>query len=76
MHQGSKHAQMAMRKIQGTVRKVAKSCNIINERLTTLETRTETLENDLADTRTRTTAHDAQLTDIQWKLEDHENRQR
>ncbi|KAJ1154166.1 hypothetical protein NDU88_006920 [Pleurodeles waltl] len=67
---------MATKRLQGTVRKVVKSCIEIEEKLSTMEERTIAVEADVETLREQSVAHDRQLTDIMWKLEDQENRQR
>ncbi|KAJ1218258.1 hypothetical protein NDU88_005841 [Pleurodeles waltl] len=71
----SRRARMATKHLQGTVRKVVKSCIEIEEKLSTMEERTVAVEADVVALREQTTAHDGQLIDIMWKLEDQENRQ-
>ncbi|KAJ1174376.1 hypothetical protein NDU88_006198 [Pleurodeles waltl] len=71
----SQRARMATKHLQGTVRKVVKSCIEIEGKLSTMEERTMAVEADVVALREQTTAHNGQLTDIMWKLEDKENRQ-
>ncbi|KAJ1143407.1 hypothetical protein NDU88_009716 [Pleurodeles waltl] len=68
----SRRARTATKRLQGTVRKVVKSCIELN----TMEERTMSVEADVEALRKQSVAHDGQLTDIMWKLEDQENRQR
>ncbi|KAJ1194386.1 hypothetical protein NDU88_003675 [Pleurodeles waltl] len=72
----SRRARMATTRLQGTVRKVVKSCIEIEGKLSTMEERTMAVEADIVALREQTTAHNGQLTDNMWKLEDQENRQR
>ncbi|KAJ1188892.1 hypothetical protein NDU88_005648 [Pleurodeles waltl] len=72
----SRRARMATKHPQGTVRKVVKSCAEIEGKLSTMEERTMAVEADIEALRVQTATHDGQLTDIMWKLEDLENRQR
>lgn len=72
----SKRAQNATRKLQGSVRRVARTCNDINDRMGELETRTVALEADMSGSKGQVEVHEDQLVDIQWKLEEAENRQR
>ncbi|KAJ1148754.1 hypothetical protein NDU88_001580 [Pleurodeles waltl] len=72
----SRRAWMAAKHLQGTVRKVVKSCAEIERKLSSMEERTMEVEADIEVLRAQTATHDGQLTDIMWKLEDQENRQR
>ncbi|KAJ1148620.1 hypothetical protein NDU88_001448 [Pleurodeles waltl] len=72
----NRRARMATKHLQGTVRKVVKSCAEIKWKLSTMEERTMAVEADIEALRVQTASHDGQLTDIMWKLEDQENRQR
>ncbi|KAJ1164629.1 hypothetical protein NDU88_005064 [Pleurodeles waltl] len=72
----SRQARLAMKRLQGTVRKVVKSCTEIEEKLSTMEERTMAVQADVVTLREQTIAHDGQLSYIMWKLEDQENRQR
>ncbi|KAJ1160224.1 hypothetical protein NDU88_000726 [Pleurodeles waltl] len=72
----SRRAQMATKQLQGTVRKVTKSCMEIEEKLNTMENRTSIVEAEVEVLKEQAETHAGQLTDIMWKLEDYENRQR
>ncbi|KAJ1145822.1 hypothetical protein NDU88_012106 [Pleurodeles waltl] len=72
----SRRARMTTKHLQGTVRKVVKSCAEIEGKLSTMEERTMAVEADTEALRAQTATHEEQLTDIMWKLEDQENRQR
>ncbi|KAJ1213178.1 hypothetical protein NDU88_000817 [Pleurodeles waltl] len=72
----SRQARIAAKRLQGTVRKVVKSCMEIEEKLSAMEERAMAVEADVEALREKSVAHDGQLTDIMWKLEDQENRQR
>ncbi|KAJ1159633.1 hypothetical protein NDU88_000139 [Pleurodeles waltl] len=72
----SRRARMATKRLQGTVRKVVKSCIEIEEKLSKMEERMKAVEADVEALRAQSAAHDGQLIDIMWKLEDPENRQR
>lgn len=72
----SKRAQNVARKMQGAVRKIGRTCSNICDWMSEVETRTATLEEDIAGSKGVVEAHEAQLVDIQWKLEESENRQR
>ncbi|KAJ1126273.1 hypothetical protein NDU88_004681 [Pleurodeles waltl] len=69
----SRRARMATKHLQGTVRKVVKSCAEIEGKLSSMEERTMAVEGETEALRAQTTTH-GQLTDIMWKLEDQENR--
>ncbi|KAJ1200849.1 hypothetical protein NDU88_004670 [Pleurodeles waltl] len=64
----SRQAWIATKHLQGTVRKVVKSCIEIEEKLNTVEERTMVVEADVEALREQSVAHDGQLTDIMWKL--------
>lgn len=74
--QEHKRAHQATRKIQAAICKNTKVCNEIVARTTALEERVVGLEGALENTEHKTTENDAKLTDILWKLEESENRQR
>ncbi|KAJ1148328.1 hypothetical protein NDU88_001165 [Pleurodeles waltl] len=76
MRSDNRRAQLATRKLQSTVRKVAKMCSTIVNRMTNLDIRTSALETDVGAEKGLTKTHAARLVDIQWKLENQENRQR
>ncbi|KAJ1141885.1 hypothetical protein NDU88_008213 [Pleurodeles waltl] len=71
-----RRAQAATHKLQGVVHKMDKSCATISDRLSDLETRTSALKSDMVEVQGQVDAHEAQLLDVQWKLEDQENCQR
>ncbi|KAJ1205671.1 hypothetical protein NDU88_001099 [Pleurodeles waltl] len=71
---GSRKMKAANRQLQLSIKKVGKSCQDIGARIATMETRTEELEVKAATA--QTTTQGQQISDIQWKLEDAENRQR
>ncbi|KAJ1206711.1 hypothetical protein NDU88_002112 [Pleurodeles waltl] len=66
----SRRARVATKRLQRTVRKVVKSYIEIEEKLSTMEERTMAVEADVEALREQSVAHDGQLTDIMWKLED------
>ncbi|KAJ1172401.1 hypothetical protein NDU88_004248 [Pleurodeles waltl] len=72
----SRRAQVATKRLQGAVRKVVKSCTEIEEKLNKMEDRTMAVEADVEALKEQSESHGGQLTDIMWKLEDQENRQR
>ncbi|KAJ1192140.1 hypothetical protein NDU88_001454 [Pleurodeles waltl] len=59
-----RRGRLATKRLQGTVRKVVKSCTEIEEKLSTMEERTMAVEGDVVTLREQTTAHDGQLSDI------------
>ncbi|KAJ1155091.1 hypothetical protein NDU88_007827 [Pleurodeles waltl] len=72
----SRRARIATKRLQGTVRKVAKSCTEIETKLSSMEERIVAVEEDVVNLKEQNTIRDEQLTDVMWKLEDFENRQR
>ncbi|KAJ1213287.1 hypothetical protein NDU88_000925 [Pleurodeles waltl] len=67
-------ARMAIKQLQGAVRKVAKSCVEIEEKLSTTENRISIVEAEVEVLKEQAETHIGKLTDIMWK--DYENRQR
>ncbi|KAJ1142595.1 hypothetical protein NDU88_008909 [Pleurodeles waltl] len=72
----SKKARVATKQLQVAVSKVAKTCSEIWERIAAIECRADVLESDLGAVTKQAAMHETQLSDIQWKVEDFENRQR
>ncbi|KAJ1117233.1 hypothetical protein NDU88_005433 [Pleurodeles waltl] len=72
----NRHARVATKRLQGTVRKVAKSCTEIETKLCSMEERIAAAEVDVDALREQCVTQDGQLTDLMWKLEDYETRQR
>ncbi|KAJ1198172.1 hypothetical protein NDU88_002016 [Pleurodeles waltl] len=72
----SRRARIATKRLQGTVRKVAKSCTEIEAKLCAMEERIVAVEEDVDTLKEQSAARDGQLTDVMWKMEDLENRQR
>ncbi|KAJ1194511.1 hypothetical protein NDU88_003799 [Pleurodeles waltl] len=72
----SRKAKIANRQLQSSIKKVVKSCQDISTRIASMETRTEALETEVKATAAQTATQGQQISDIQWKLEDAENRQR
>ncbi|KAJ1090669.1 hypothetical protein NDU88_003798 [Pleurodeles waltl] len=72
----SRRAQVAAKQLQVTVRKIAKPCSEMEEKLNTVESRTSVVEGELVALREHVDTHGGQLTDVMWKMEDFENRQR
>ncbi|KAJ1198746.1 hypothetical protein NDU88_002585 [Pleurodeles waltl] len=66
----------ANRQLQLSIKKVVKSCQDIGTRIASMETRTEELETEVRAATAQMTTQGQQISDIQWKLEDAENRQR
>ncbi|KAJ1136209.1 hypothetical protein NDU88_002626 [Pleurodeles waltl] len=72
----SKKARVATKQLQMAISKVAKTCSEIGERIAAIECRADVLESDLGAVTKQAAMHETQLSDIQWKVEDFENRQR
>ncbi|KAJ1188354.1 hypothetical protein NDU88_005115 [Pleurodeles waltl] len=72
----SKKAREATKQLQVAISKVAKTCSEIGERIAAIECRADVLESDLGAVTKQAAMHETQLSDIQWKVEDFENRQR
>ncbi|KAJ1162972.1 hypothetical protein NDU88_003436 [Pleurodeles waltl] len=72
----SRRARVATKRLQGSVRKVVKSCMEIEAKLCSMEDRIVAVEDDIDTLKEQNTAREGQLTDVMWKIEDLENRQR
>ncbi|KAJ1186424.1 hypothetical protein NDU88_003205 [Pleurodeles waltl] len=72
----SRRARVATKRLQGTVRKVAKSCTQIEAKLCTMDERIVAVEEDVDTLKQQNAMQESQMTDKRWKLEDFENRQR
>ncbi|KAJ1157527.1 hypothetical protein NDU88_010234 [Pleurodeles waltl] len=72
----SRRARVATKRLQGSVRKVAKSCTEIEAKLCTMDERIVAVEEEVDTLKQQNTTQETQMTDIMWKLEDLENRQR
>ncbi|KAJ1117995.1 hypothetical protein NDU88_006190 [Pleurodeles waltl] len=72
----SRKVKLANRQLQLSIKKVVKSCQDIGMRIASMETCTEELETEVRVTAAQTVTQGQQISDIQWKLEDAENRQR
>ncbi|KAJ1123780.1 hypothetical protein NDU88_002247 [Pleurodeles waltl] len=72
----SRRARVATKRLQGTVRKVAKSYTEIEAKLGKIEERIGAVEEDVDTLKQQNATQESQMTDIMWKLEDFENRQR
>ncbi|KAJ1107559.1 hypothetical protein NDU88_004949 [Pleurodeles waltl] len=72
----SRRARIATKKLQGSVCKVAKSCMEIEAKLCSMVDRIVAVEEDMDTLKEQSAARDRQMTDVMWKMEDLENRQR
>ncbi|KAJ1098950.1 hypothetical protein NDU88_004057 [Pleurodeles waltl] len=72
----SRKAKLANRQLQLSIIKVVKSCQDIGTRIASMETHTEELETEVKAAAAQMVTQGQQILDIQWKLEDAENRQR
>ncbi|KAJ1156994.1 hypothetical protein NDU88_009710 [Pleurodeles waltl] len=72
----SRRARVATKRLQGTVHKVAKSCTEIEAKLCSMEERIGAVEEDVDALKEQSATRDDQMTDVMWKLEVFENRQR
>ncbi|KAJ1118888.1 hypothetical protein NDU88_007075 [Pleurodeles waltl] len=72
----SRCARVTTKRLQGTVRKVAKSCTEIEAKFCSMDERIGAVEEDVDALKQQSASRDDQLTDVMWKLEDFENRQR
>ncbi|XP_078533690.1 uncharacterized protein LOC144819833 [Lissotriton helveticus] len=71
-----RRAQQALHKVQGVVRKLSKSVAASNARMTDMEDRIVVNEAEATAVKEQVDAHDAELKDVRWKLEEMENRMR
>ncbi|KAJ1129736.1 hypothetical protein NDU88_008102 [Pleurodeles waltl] len=76
MQRDSKKARVATKQLKVAISKVAKTCSETGERIAAIECRADVLESDLGAVTKQAAMHETQLSDIQWKVEDFENRQR
>ncbi|KAJ1112514.1 hypothetical protein NDU88_000778 [Pleurodeles waltl] len=72
----NRKARVATKQLQITVRKIAKSCSELEEKLNTIESRTLVVEGEMAALKDHVVTQSGPLTDVMWKLKDFENRQR
>ncbi|KAJ1136624.1 hypothetical protein NDU88_003039 [Pleurodeles waltl] len=72
----SRRTQLACRKMQTQIRRVAKTCSEFTARIEEAETRISHLEDDIGSQKTTWEAMEKQLEDTQWKLTDLEDRLR
>ncbi|KAJ1199308.1 hypothetical protein NDU88_003145 [Pleurodeles waltl] len=71
----SKKARVATKQLQVAVSRNEKTCSEIGEWIATIGSRADVLETGLEAVVQQTAIHDTHLSDIQWKIEDFENRQ-
>ncbi|KAJ1155605.1 hypothetical protein NDU88_008334 [Pleurodeles waltl] len=72
----SRRARVATKRLQGSVRKVAKSCTEIEAKLCTMDERIGAVEEEVDTLKQQNVTQESQMTDVMWKLEELENRQR
>ncbi|KAJ1164678.1 hypothetical protein NDU88_005112 [Pleurodeles waltl] len=72
----SRRARIATKRLQGTVRKVAKWCKEIEAKLCSMEERIVAVKEDVDTLKEQSATRDEQLKEVMWKMEDFENRQR
>ncbi|KAJ1096379.1 hypothetical protein NDU88_001521 [Pleurodeles waltl] len=72
----SRRARFATKRLQGTVRKVAKSCTEIEAKLCSMEERIVAVAEDVDTLKEQSATRDEQLTEVMWKMEDFEDRKR
>ncbi|KAJ1088840.1 hypothetical protein NDU88_001995 [Pleurodeles waltl] len=70
----SKKARVATKQLQVAISKVAKTCSEIGERIAAIDCQADGQESELGAVRKQAAMHETQLSDIQWKVEDFENR--
>ncbi|KAJ1082119.1 hypothetical protein NDU88_002289 [Pleurodeles waltl] len=72
----SRRARIDTKRLQGSVRKVVKSCTEIEAQLGSMEERIVAVEEEVDTLKEQSPVRNEQLTDVMWKIEDFENRQR
>ncbi|KAJ1161638.1 hypothetical protein NDU88_002122 [Pleurodeles waltl] len=72
----SRRTQLACRKMQTQIRRVAKTCSEFTARMKVAETRISRLEDDIGSQKMTQETMEKQLEDTQWKLTDLEDRLR
>ncbi|KAJ1191038.1 hypothetical protein NDU88_000355 [Pleurodeles waltl] len=72
----SRKTKIANKQLQSSTKRVVKSCHDISTRITTMVTHTDALETEVKATAKQMVSQEQQILDMQWKLEDAENRQR
>ncbi|KAJ1081810.1 hypothetical protein NDU88_001985 [Pleurodeles waltl] len=68
--------KLANKQLQTSIKRVVESCQDISAQITTMETRTDRLETEVQTVVKQAAMQELQFSDIQWKLEEAENRQR
>ncbi|KAJ1164737.1 hypothetical protein NDU88_005171 [Pleurodeles waltl] len=72
----SRRAWLVTKHLQGALKKVSTTCTKIGEKLNAIEERTSAVEANMGALQGEVETHTGQLSDIKWKMEDFENRQR
>ncbi|KAJ1114986.1 hypothetical protein NDU88_003215 [Pleurodeles waltl] len=72
----SRKAKIANKQLQSSIKRVVKACHDISKRITTMETHNDALETEVKAVSKQSAVQELQISDIQCKLEDAENRQR
>ncbi|KAJ1193984.1 hypothetical protein NDU88_003279 [Pleurodeles waltl] len=72
----NRRARIATKRLQGSVRKVVKSCTEIEAKLGSMKERIVAVEEEVDTLKEQSAIRNEQLTDVMWKMEDFENRQR
>ncbi|KAJ1118403.1 hypothetical protein NDU88_006594 [Pleurodeles waltl] len=70
----SRKAKTSNEQLQTLIKRVVNSCHDISVCITTMETRTDVLETEVKAAAKQSAVQESQISDIQWKLEDAENR--
>ncbi|KAJ1090262.1 hypothetical protein NDU88_003397 [Pleurodeles waltl] len=72
----SRRARITTKRLQGSVRTVVKSCTEIEAKLGLMEEKIVAVEEEVDTLKEQSAVRNEQLTDVMWKMEDFENRQR
>ncbi|KAJ1152941.1 hypothetical protein NDU88_005714 [Pleurodeles waltl] len=72
----NRRVRIATKRLQGSVRKVVKSCTEIEAKLGSMEERIVAVEEEVDTLKEQSAIRNEQLTDVMWKMENFENRQR
>ncbi|KAJ1215290.1 hypothetical protein NDU88_002899 [Pleurodeles waltl] len=72
----NRKAKLANKQLQTSIKSVVKSCQNISAQIMTMETRTDRLEMEVQTVVKQAAVQELQFSDIQWKLEEAEKRQR
>ncbi|KAJ1143749.1 hypothetical protein NDU88_010054 [Pleurodeles waltl] len=75
LQRDNKKARVASKQLQVSIRKIEKTCSEIGEHVATMESCTSLSEADVGPVAQQLAMHESKLIDIQWKMEDFENRQ-